>query len=366
MNPQTPNQKQQELGSIQLSQVSMHFRTFARRSGLFGAVRDLFQREYTTVQALDDISLDVHKGEVVGYIGPNGAGKSTTLKIIAGVLHPTAGTVRVNGLDPWTQREEHCRRIGVLFGHRSQLGWNLPVLESFRFLSDIYGVPERDFRQRLDSLVETLDLEPLLKLPVRELSLGQRMRCELAAVLLHGPPVLLLDEPTIGLDLEVKLKVREFLRDLNERESTTIILASHDLQDVEGLAKRVIVVDRGRLLFDGSLEELKRRYSPYQKRLTLRFASPRALAQARSQLRALKPQIPDCDLAIREEGLSLVLTLQDADVQTLLGALPQEGLRDLSVEDPKIEDVVLAIYKSRQDRDRDGKEAPHVPSHPPG
>jgi len=198
---------------------------------------------------------------------------------------------------------------------------------------------------------------------VRELSLGQRMRCELAAVLLHGPPVLLLDEPTIGLDLEVKLKVREFLRDLNERESTTIILASHDLQDVEGLAKRVIVVDRGRLLFDGSLEELKRRYSPYQKRLTLRFASPRALAQARSQLRALKLPIPDCDLAIREEGLSLVLTLQDADVQTLLGALPQEGLRDLSVEDPKIEDVVLAIYQSRRDRDRDGKEAPHLSGH---
>jgi ABC-2 type transport system ATP-binding protein len=235
--------------------------------------------------------------------------------------------------------------IGVLFGHRSQLGWNLPVLESFRFLRDIYGVSRNEFERRLDALGEALDLEPLLRLPVRELSLGQRTRCELAAVLLHNPPVLLLDEPTIGLDLEVKLRVREFLKELNEREGTTVLLASHDLQDVEGLARRVIVIDRGRLLFDGPLEELKRRYSPYQKRLTLRFVNSRALAQTRSQLQALK--IPDCDLTIREEGLSIELTLQDTDVQTLLGALPQEGLRDLSVEDPKIEDVVLRIYKSR-------------------
>jgi ABC-2 type transport system ATP-binding protein len=334
-----------EPGSLRLQNVSMYFKTFERRSGLWGAVRDLLRREYTLVKALDGISLEIRKGEVVGYIGPNGAGKSTTLKVIAGVLHPTAGDVRVNGLDPWTQREEHCRLIGVLFGHRSQLGWNLPVLESFRFLRDIYGVSRNEFERRLDALGEALDLEPLLRLPVRELSLGQRTRCELAAVLLHNPPVLLLDEPTIGLDLEVKLRVREFLKELNEREGTTVLLASHDLQDVEGLARRVIVIDRGRLLFDGPLEELKRRYSPYQKRLTLRFVNSRALAQTRSQLQALK--IPDCDLTIREEGLSIELTLQDTDVQTLLGALPQEGLRDLSVEDPKIEDVVLRIYKSR-------------------
>lgn len=265
----------------------MHFKTFERRPGLLGALRDLFRWEYTLIQALDNISLAVQGREVVGYIGPNGAGKSTTLKIVAGVLHPTEGSVRVNGLDPWTQREEHCRLIGVLFGHRSQLGWNLPVLESFRFLREIYGVPERDFRRRLDSLVETLNLEPLLRLPVQELSLGQ---------------------------------------------------------------------------FDGSLEAIKRRYSPHQKRLTLRFIRPQALAQAQGQLQTLK--ISDCDFTIREEGLSLELTLRsEMDVQTILQAIPQEGLRDLSVEDPRIEDVVLTIYKSR-DRDRDRDETPHVPGHP--
>ena len=331
-------------GSIQLCNVSMHFKTFQRRAGLWGAVRDLLRREYTVVKALDDISLEIQRGEVVGYIGPNGAGKSTTLKIIAGVLHPTAGSVRVNGLDPWRERETHCRLIGVLFGHRSQLGWNLPVLESFRFLKDIYGVPEQDFERRLDALIKALDLEPLLKLPVRELSLGQRTRCELAAVLLHNPPVLLLDEPTIGLDLEVKLKVREFLKELNTREGTTILLASHDLQDVEGLAKRVIVIDRGRLLFDGNLKELKRRYSPYHKRVRLQFRSPEALLRARRDLNALQP----ADLAISEDGLRLTVTLTESmGVQDLLQRVPQEELQDLAVEDPRIEDVVMVIYKSR-------------------
>ena len=344
MSPSTPDRNRLEPGSIQLSRVSMHFRTFARRSGLLGAIRDLFRREYAVVKALDDVSLQIERSEVVGYIGPNGAGKSTTLKIIAGVLHPTAGSVRVNGLDPWRERERHCHLIGVLFGHRSQLGWNLPVLESFRFLKDIYGVSERDFERRLDALVKALDLEPLLKLPVRELSLGQRTRCELAAVLLHNPPVLLLDEPTLGLDLEVKLKVREFLKELNAREGTTILLASHDLQDVEGLAKRVIVIDRGRLLLDGSLEDLKRRYSPYRKRVRFQFKSPEALSRARRELEALR----STDLAISEDGLRLTVTLtEDMGVQDLLRRVPQEELQDLAIEDPRIEDVVMAIYKSR-------------------
>ena len=333
-------------GSIELRNVSMHFKTYERRSGLWGAVRDLFRRKYTVVKALDRISLQIERGEIVGYIGPNGAGKSTTLKIIAGVLHPTAGSVQVNGLDPWRERERHCRLIGVLFGHRSQLGWNLPVLESFLFLKDIYGVPERDFRRHLDSLVETLDLEPLLKLPVRELSLGQRTRCELAAVLLHNPPVLLLDEPTIGLDLEVKLKVREFLKEMNTREGTTILLASHDLQDVEGLAKRVIVIDRGRLLFDGSLEDLKHRYSPYHKRVRFQFKNPEALARARRELEASQ----STDLEVSEDGLHLTVALSrsgNVGVRDLLQEVPQEELLDLAIEDPRIEDVVIAIYKSR-------------------
>jgi ABC-2 type transport system ATP-binding protein len=332
------------LGKIKLSQVTKEFKTFSRRQGLRGAILDLFRRDYQTIKALDRVSFEISPGEIVGYIGPNGAGKSTTLKIIAGVLLPTEGNVEVNGLNPWDRRREHCSRIGVLFGHRSQLGWNLPVLESFNFLREIYAIPERDYKDRLDELIEALDLEPLLRLPVRELSLGQRTRCELAAVLLHDPKVLLLDEPTIGLDIDVKLRVRSFLKQLNRERGTTILLASHDLQDVEGLAGRVMVIDRGRIIFDGSLKELRRRYSPYYKRVVLRLRDGRALMRAQDKLKALKLK----GLEPRVDGLDLMLTVREEfHVRELMELVPQEDLRDLSLEDPRIEDVVLEIYRGQ-------------------
>jgi len=331
------------LGSIELARVVKQYKTFMRRRGLGGAILDLFRRDYHLVKALDYISFTIYPGEIVGYIGPNGAGKSTTLKIIAGVLYPTAGRVRINGFDPWTERRQHCRHIGVLFGHRSQLGWNLPVIESFHFLKEIYSVPQRDYRQRLEELVESLDLEPLLSLPVRELSLGQRTRCEIAAILLHDPAVVLLDEPTIGLDLEVKLKVRDFLRELNTSRGTTVLLASHDLQDIEGLAERVLVIDQGQLIFDGPLRELRHRYSPYTKRVVLRFQDRGSLIQAQNQVQNMFK-----DLKGERDGLDLILTLDEGvKMRDLIGLVPQDGLRDIAVEDPPIEDVVLEIYKRR-------------------
>ncbi len=329
-------------GSIRLYKISKHFKTFFRRQGLTGAFLDLFRREYHTVKALDNISMTVNPGEIVGYLGPNGSGKSTTLKIIAGILLPTEGQVEVNGLTPWVHHQEHNHLIGVLFGHRSQLSWNLPVIESFHFLKEIYSIPERQYEGRLEEVVEALELEPLLHLPVRELSLGQRTRCELAAVLLHNPPVLLLDEPTIGLDIGVKLKVRAFLKEINTKHRTTILVASHDLQDVEGLADRVVVIDKGRIIFDGSLEKLRLDYSPYFKRIVLHFKDEEAIFQAQHLLRRLDLQ------AIKQsvDGLSLTVTLkQEFRIQNILNTIPQEGLKDLVVEDPRIEDIVLEIYR---------------------
>lgn len=333
-------------GTIKLSGVTKLFKTFSRRPGLIGALRDLFRREYSNVTALDRISFTVPPGEIVGYLGPNGAGKSTTLKIIAGVLLPTEGHVEVNGFIPWIHRHEHARHIGVLFGQRSQLAWNLPVIESFRFLKEIYSLSESEYQARLEEMAEALELHPLLRLPVRELSLGQRTRCELAAVLLHNPALLLLDEPTIGLDIEVKLKIRAFLKKINARYGTTIVIASHDLQDIEGLAHRVIVIDKGRLVFDGSLEQLRCEYSPYFKRVLLRFRDAESVAQAQRHL----DEIGISYLSSNVDGLSMIVTLrQELKVQKILEAIPHKGLSDVAIEDPRIEEVVLEIYRRRHE-----------------
>src|SRR5690606_23388960 len=217
--------------------------------------------EYTQVTAVKDISFTIPQGEICGYIGENGAGKSTTIKMLTGILVPTAGTVRVNGYVPFEERERFVREIGVVFGQRSQLWWDIGVIESFRLLRKVYRVPESDFRSRLDELVERLQLGELLNRPVRKLSLGQRMRCELVASLLHNPSILFLDEPTIGLDIVVKTEIRDFLLQMNKEQGTTILLTTHDLQDIEALCSRVIMLDDGSIIYDGGLDELKTRWS---------------------------------------------------------------------------------------------------------
>jgi len=221
-------------------------------------VRDLFAPRRGNVRAVDGVSFSIGRGEFVGYLGPNGAGKSTTVKMLCGILVPTSGEVRVAGFVPWRERRRYVRRIGVVFGQRSQLWWDLAVIESFRLLGKIYGVPKKELARRLDSLAETMGIERLLHTPARKLSLGERMRCDLVASLLHQPEVLFLDEPTIGLDVVAKDAVREFLRHVNRRLGTTILLTTHDLRDVEELCGRVVVIDRGRVLYDGALDRLRR------------------------------------------------------------------------------------------------------------
>lgn len=242
---------------IQVSHLCKSFRVAKRDAGAGQALKSLFHREYEHIQALDDISFSIQPGEMVGYIGPNGSGKSTTIKILSGILTPDSGTCTINGRTPWKDRKQHVRDIGVVFGQRSQLWWDVPVIDSFELLRDIYELTDAVYRDSLEELTDLLSLEPLLKTPTRQLSLGQRMRCEIAASLLHRPKLLFLDEPTIGLDAVSKLAVRDFIKRQNERHGTTVLLTTHDMQDIEALASRILLIGHGRLLLDGTWETLQ-------------------------------------------------------------------------------------------------------------
>ena len=242
---------------IEFHDICKSYRVARRESGLGNAVKSVFKREYSIINAIDNISFSISDGEMVGYIGPNGAGKSTTIKILSGILTPDSGTCLVNGQVPWKDRKEYVRQIGVVFGQRSQLWWDIPVMDSFELLQAIYSIPAPKYRSKLDELTQLLNLEELLKTPTRQLSLGQRMRCEIAASLLHEPKLLFLDEPTIGLDAVSKIAVRDFIKKMNEEHKTTIILTTHDMQDIEAITNRVILIGKGQKLLDGTLDDLR-------------------------------------------------------------------------------------------------------------
>lgn len=244
---------------IQVEHLCKTFRVSNRNAGLTAALKALFHRQYREIKALNDISFTIPDGEMVGYIGPNGAGKSSTIKILSGILNPDSGTCLINGRVPFQERKAHVKEIGVVFGQRSQLWWDVPVIDSFELLKDIYKIPQNDYRNMKEELIFLLNLEDIIKTPARQLSLGQRMRCEIAASLLHNPRILFLDEPTIGLDAVSKIAVRNFILDLNKKHNTTIILTTHDMQDIEALTNRIMLIGKGRLLMDGSLEEFKKR-----------------------------------------------------------------------------------------------------------
>lgn len=298
-----------------------------------------FRRDKRVVRAVDAVSFDVEAGEAVGYVGPNGAGKSTTIKMLTGVLVPTAGHVRVCGVDPSRARRELARRIGVVFGQRSQLWWDLPLRDSFELLRAIYRVPAADYRRRLAECAELLELGPFLGTPVRQLSLGQRMRGEVIAALLHGPELLVLDEPTIGLDLESKERLREFLAELNVRRGTTLLLTTHDLDDIERLCPRLVVIDRGTVLADGPLAGLRAEVAP-ERVLVVDLEEPAEL-----------DGFPGVT-AVRTEagGLRHHLTFRRADTTAaaLISAVAaRAAVHDLVVVEPEIDDVVRRLYARR-------------------
>ncbi len=320
---------------IEVRDLSKHFRVARQREGARGPLARV-RREYTDVRAVERVTFDVEPGEMVGYIGPNGAGKSTTIKMLTGILVPSGGRLTVAGFEPSRQRKEMARHIGVVFGQRTQLWWDLPLGDSFTLLKHIYRIPEERFAANLARCVDTMEMAEFLRTPVRQLSLGQRMRGELTAALLHSPPVLYLDEPTIGLDVVAKSRIREFLTSLNRDAGTTVLLTTHDMGDIERLCRRVIIIDRGGILYDGALERLK-----------ARFATERTLVVD------LEEPAPPLDVPFatveRVEGPRQWLRFQRADTSAaeLIAAVARAArIVDLRVDEPSIEDVVLRIYGS--------------------
>jgi len=249
---------------IQTKDLSKHFKILNRREGLSGAFKDLFSGDYRTVKAVDGISFDIDAGEIVGYIGPNGAGKSTTIKMMTGILKPTDGTLLINGHVPYTNRIKQAQIMGVVFGQRTQLWWDLPVIESFKILKEIYKVDQKTFDQHMGMFNELVDLKALYSQQARTLSLGQRMLCDITASFLHNPQVVFLDEPTIGLDISVKAKIRTVIKELNRERNTTIILTTHDLGDVEALCQRIIIIDKGKILYDGDIKKVNALFGAYR------------------------------------------------------------------------------------------------------
>lgn len=320
---------------IHVEALSKTYRVARRPPGLGAALRSLVRPRFTEVKALDGISFTIAPGEIVGYIGPNGAGKSSTIKVLSGILVPDGGTCLVGGRVPWKDRKAHVRDIGVVFGQRSQLWWDVPVEDSFELLRDIYRIPAGDYRARRRNLTERLDLGGLLSTPVRQLSLGQRMRCEVAAALLHGPRLLFLDEPTIGLDAPSKRAVRSFIQDLNRQEGTTVLLTTHDIGDLEALSDRILMIGSGKLLYDGDLEALRSRFGS-DRTLTVDLAKPGKL-----------PEIPGAFLieasdrrAVWKVDTSLVR------VSSVIALLTENlELADLTVEDPPVEELVVRLYQ---------------------
>jgi ABC-2 type transport system ATP-binding protein len=325
---------------IRVRELCKNFRTFRRREGLWGGIQNLFVREYSSVHAVENISFEIEPGEMVGYIGPNGAGKSTTIKMLTGILVPSSGEIFSNGYVPWRQRAAYVKNIGVVFGQRTQLWWDIAVIESFKLLRRIYEVPQKDFDERMELFNHILGISDYLHTPVRKLSLGERMRCDLAAALLHNPPILFLDEPTIGLDVVAKDHIRQFLHTINDRYRTTVLLTTHDLDDIEELCRRIMIIDRGKLLYDGPLSILKQKL--------LRTKQIKFVLRDSESAGALQLALAAKDLTVhRLDEMSYRVRFDRGRVSTadlIRHVLAAAEVRDLLIEDEPIEEIIKRIY----------------------
>ncbi len=319
---------------IEVKQISKTFKVTKKKSGLKEAFKSFFKREYFYVDAVKDISFSIEKGEIVGYIGPNGAGKSTTIKILSGILTPDSGSCVIDKVIPWKNRKEYVKKIGVVFGQRSQLWWDIPAEDTFDLLKDIYDIPDAEYQNTKKELIEKLNLEDIINIPVRQLSLGQRMRCEIAASLLHNPEILFLDEPTIGLDAISKQLVRDFIKRLNKEKHTTIILTSHDMSDITSLAKRIILIGKGQVLYDGSLRTLKNKYET-EKYISIKTKD---IINIRSKgiLHKNKTNI----------GYDLVIDTRILTISELLNKISKNTIiEDVEISNESIDNIIIKLYQ---------------------
>ena len=323
---------------ISVKDISKIFKKPIRKEGLSGMIGALFSRKYEEVRAVDGISFDIAEGEIVGYIGANGAGKSTTIKMMCGILHPTSGSVSVAGLDFNKNRQKINKQMGVVFGQKTQLWWDIPLIETFKILKSIYEVSDEDYNERFDYLCELLDMKPFLSQTVRSLSLGQRMRADFAAALIHSPKILYLDEPTIGLDVLVKDKIRGAIKELNKKYGITVILTTHDMKDIEELCNRIIIIDKGKILYDGSLANIKYRFGNTK---TVFIPSNTEIDED-----LLKKNFPDIDVHDAGDKKALKFSLNDIDLDDiLLYLINTYHIKDFKIEDISIEDITKQLYE---------------------
>jgi ABC-2 type transport system ATP-binding protein len=332
---------------IETRELRKVFRSVKRTPGAGGALKTLFSREYVDKVAVTGITMSLEAGELVGYIGPNGAGKSTTIKMLTGILVPTSGLVRVAGIVPYERRSENARNIGVVFGQRSQLYWDLPLIESFELLRAIYGIPAERYRANMNYFTELLEMSDFLSTPVRQLSLGQRMRGDFAAAMLHDPPVVFLDEPTIGLDVVAKEAIRTFIADINRERGTTFILTTHDLADVERLSRRIVLIDHGTLIFDGAIDTLRDTYGTHRT-LVVEFCD----SQTHIDIEGTEVELatPTC-ARIRFDRRTMSA---EALIRQVADRYP---VSDISIEEPELESIIRRIYREGYVAEPDGEPA---------
>lgn len=327
---------------IEIKNVSKEFKVLNRHEGLKGSFKDLFSRDYKIVHAVDNISMCISQGEIVGYLGPNGAGKSTTIKMMTGVLEPTSGEILVNGNVPYRDRAKNAQDIGVVFGQRSQLWWSLPLVESFKLLKDIYQISDESYNNIMKLYKSLVDIEPLLHKPVRQMSLGQRTLSDILAAFLHDPKIVFLDEPTIGLDVSMKSRIRALIHALNKEKNTTVILTTHDMGDVDALCRRIVIIDKGKMLYDNDIGHLKGFFGSYR---TLKI---RPSGDIKEQTGKLKNELGRFSAAVSadDEWISVLVNEEKAKVMEVLGEIQKfHDIRDMKLEEISTEDVIKKIYE---------------------
>lgn len=325
---------------IEIKNITKEFKVLNRREGLNGSIQDLFSRNYKYVRAVDNISMNIQHGEIVGYLGPNGAGKSTTIKMMTGILEPTSGEILVNGNIPYKDRTKNAQEIGVVFGQRSQLWWSLPLIESFKILKDIYRVSNEDYNNMLELYSKLVDIEPLLHKPVRQMSLGQRTLSDILAAFLHNPKIVFLDEPTIGLDVSMKSKIRMLIQELNRVKKTTVILTTHDMGDVDALCQRIVIIDKGKMLYDNDMEHLKGFFGSYR---TLKI---RTDGETDSQAEKVRSILPEFSVSHSDDWISVLVDEDKAKVIDVLDTLQKSfPIRDMKLQEISTEEVIKKIYE---------------------